>query len=171
MSRGESSVTGAAIMLVLTNNDTTATIYFMAGLSDSLNSRFQLFWSNLYCIFTFNTKYSRKEVTILLASKLEEVVYVASSGIHGMGLFARKTINKGEILGEIKRVIAQDHDGPHVLWVDEITPIQVEGILKYINHSSNPNVAYYDDLTVVALRKINKGDELTHNYGESWVPE
>jgi hypothetical protein len=40
--------------------------------------------------------------------------------------------------------------------------------LRFINHSKKPNVAYLDNLSVVALRKIRPGDELTHNYGDEW---
>ena len=39
---------------------------------------------------------------------------------------------------------------------------------KYINHSRTPNVAYYDDLTVVALKAIKAGEELLHDYGEEF---
>jgi SET domain-containing protein len=41
--------------------------------------------------------------------------------------------------------------------------------LKYINHHNAPNVSYYDDLSVVALRDIQAGEELTHDYGEEWA--
>ena len=59
-------------------------------------------------------------------------------------------------------------DGPHVLWLSEEEGHQVEGPLKFINHSAQPNACYYDDLTVVALRDIAPGAEITHNYGEGW---
>ena len=36
--------------------------------------------------------------------------------------------------------------------------------LKYINHSEKPNVVFYDDLTLVAIRDIKPGEELTHKY-------
>ncbi|MBT4195428.1 MAG: SET domain-containing protein-lysine N-methyltransferase, partial [Gammaproteobacteria bacterium] len=39
---------------------------------------------------------------------------------------------------------------------------------KYINHSDTPNACYYDDKSVVALRDINQGDEITHNYEADW---
>ena len=37
--------------------------------------------------------------------------------------------------------------------------------LRYINHSGDPNAVYYDDFTVVALKDIEKGEELLHDYG------
>jgi len=92
-------------------------------------------------------------------------VYVADSGIHGRGLFAKAKIRKGEVIGEIEPKRAKKN-GPYVLWVSEEEGYKVDGPLKYINHSSKPNAAYYDDLTVVALRNIKPDEEITHNYGE-----
>ena len=92
-------------------------------------------------------------------------VYVEDSVIHGRGLFAKEIIRKGEIIGTIKPKRAKKN-GPYVLWVTEKEAYKVDGPLKYINHSSKPNAAYYDDLTVVALRKIKAGDEVTHDYGD-----
>lgn len=95
--------------------------------------------------------------------------YVKESAIHGKGLFARKKIREGQVLGYIKGTPTQE-DGPHVLWLHEIGQgIHVECDLKYINHNQNPNACYYDDLSVVALRDIRKDEEITHNYGEDWV--
>ncbi len=95
-------------------------------------------------------------------------VYVAKSKIHGKGLFAAEKIKKGEVLATLKTRKAKK-DGPHVLWVDDgKTGYKVLCDFKYINHSNDPNVAYYDDLTVVALRNIAPGEELTHYYGEEW---
>ena len=92
--------------------------------------------------------------------------YVKESGIHGKGLFAAETINKGETIGTIK-YNPVDEDGPHVLWVDD-QGILVECDLKYINHSGSPNACYCEDLEVVALKTINKDDEITHDYGDDW---
>lgn len=94
--------------------------------------------------------------------------YVKESAIHGKGLFARKRIKEGQILGYIKGTPTKK-DGPHVLWLDDLGQgIHVECDLKYINHNPNPNACYYDDLTVVALRDIRKDEEITHHYGDDW---
>lgn len=97
------------------------------------------------------------------------LVYVKESSIHGKGLFAKKQIKEGEIIGEIQGKPAQD-DGPYVLWIDEenYKGIVVENVFKFINHNHSPNACYYDDLTVVALRDINEGEEITHHYGDTW---
>ena len=95
-------------------------------------------------------------------------VYVADSGIHGKGLFAKDKIAKGELIGKVKSKAAKK-DGPYVLWLEDANkPREVTCELKYINHSRKPNAAYYDDLTVVALKAIKPGDEITHHYGDDW---
>lgn len=101
-------------------------------------------------------------------SKDNPLVTVKKSKIHGNGLFARKNIKAGEIIGEVKGKPTKK-DGPYVLWIDNLNHgFEVSCILKYINHDSSANACYYDDLTVVALKDIKKGEEITHNYGEDW---
>lgn len=95
------------------------------------------------------------------------VYYIATSKIHGMGLFASEPIKAGDIIGYVKGR-KTNKDGPHVLWLNEQQGIQVSCDLRYINHSSQPNAAYYDDRSVVALRDIGVDEEITHNYGDDW---
>ncbi len=90
--------------------------------------------------------------------------YVAASLIHGRGLFAAAEITSGTVIGWLRGVPAEQ-DGPHVLWIDADAGIEVQCDLKYINHSDRPNACYYDDLSVVALRDIRPGEEITHDYG------
>jgi SET domain-containing protein len=97
------------------------------------------------------------------------LVMVKKSKIHGNGLFAKKNIKAGEIIGEVKGKPTKK-DGPYVLWMDNAKQgFEVSCLLKYINHNQKANACYYDDLTVVALRDIRKGEEITHNYGEDWT--
>ncbi len=101
---------------------------------------------------------------------MKKKVFTKESHIHGLGLFAKKKIKRGEVIGEIKPKRAKK-DGPHVLWISEEEGYKVNGPLRFINHSAEPNACYYDDLTVVAIQDIHPGDEITHNYGESWKSE
>jgi len=91
---------------------------------------------------------------------------VGTSEIHGQGLFAAKPIRKGATLGICKTATTR-LPGEHTLWLDK-GPVDVTCDLRFINHSKSPNVAYYDDLTVVSLRNIELGEELTHDYGKDW---
>ncbi len=97
---------------------------------------------------------------------LNEITYVDDSEIHGQGLFARTTIAKGSIIGTLKGRRCS-HDGAHVLWLSETQGFEVRCNLKYINHARKPNACYYDDLSVVALRDIEPGEEITHDYDSS----
>lgn len=93
--------------------------------------------------------------------------YTKKSPLHGTGLFAARTIKKGEVIGVIPYQPV-DEDGPYVLWLGD-QGIRVDSDLKYINHSPNPNACYCDDLDVIALKTIKKDEEITHNYGDDWA--
>lgn len=98
----------------------------------------------------------------------KDLVRVGESPIHGKGLFAREKIKKGTELGRLKVRKARG-DGPYVLWVDETDErFRVLCELRYINHGKKANVAYFDDLTVGAIRNIKAGEELLHDYGDEW---
>lgn len=98
-----------------------------------------------------------------MSNPLQKLTYVGKSQIHGNGLYARAAIGKGTIIGELTGNPCRE-DGCYVLWLTESEGFEVICDLKYINHSENPNACYYDDLTVVALRNISKGEEITHDY-------
>lgn len=90
---------------------------------------------------------------------------VKRSKIHGKGLFSTRFIPQGTLLGKCQAVETRNPNG-YTLWLDEETNKMVDVVcqFKYINHSELPNVAYCDDLSVIALNNIKKGTELTHNY-------
>lgn len=90
------------------------------------------------------------------------MVKVKKSKIHGLGLFSAKKIKKHQIIGKCE-VIKIKKPNAYTLWIGK-KMLEVVCNLKYINHSKKPNVVYYDDLTVVALRDIKSGEELTHKY-------
>jgi hypothetical protein len=93
-------------------------------------------------------------------------VYVARSRIHGRGLFAACRIAEGEVIGRVKAAPTRN-DGPYVLWLSEDEAVQVRCEFRFINHSDTPNACYYDSLEVVALRDIQPGEEITHDYDVS----
>ena len=93
----------------------------------------------------------------------DSITYVDDSPIHGKRLFARTFIPAGQVIG----TLTNEHtmkDGDHVLWIDEENGIHVQCDLRYINHSDNPNAAYYDNLEVCAVRDIHPNNKITHNY-------
>lgn len=104
-------------------------------------------------------------------SELKELVYAAPSTIHGTGLFANRTIAEGEYIGtywgpEAKR------NGMYVLWVYEGDGASAVGrsgrnLLRFLNHSENCNSAFYE-FDLYATKRINKGREITFDYGEEF---
>ena len=90
--------------------------------------------------------------------------HVADSEIHGLGLFASEAIARGRVIGYLRGKPTR-RDGDYVLWVSATEGFEVSCHLRYINHSDQPNACYYDDFSVVALRDIQPGEEITHDYG------
>jgi uncharacterized protein len=91
------------------------------------------------------------------------MIKVKTSGVHGKGLFCAKKIRKDTVIGKCK-IKKTKKSNMYTLWVKD-KPYDVKCDLRFINHSNQPNAAYYDDFTVVALRDIKKGEELLHDYG------
>ena len=98
-------------------------------------------------------------------------VHVEESGIHGKGLFASRDIEADTKIIPIKGKPAAD-DGIYVLWwIEEDGSekgMEVTNEARYVNHDANPNAAYFDT-HVWSLRKISKGEEITHDYGAEWA--
>ncbi len=88
---------------------------------------------------------------------------VQPSGIHGQGLFADCHISADTVIGYLEGSYTTQ-DGAYVLWLTEEQGFRVENDLRFINHHAQPNAAYFDDLTVTAIRDILPGEEITHNY-------
>jgi uncharacterized protein len=103
---------------------------------------------------------------------------VRESSIHGKGLFASKPIAAGEIvavkgghilsaerwtelereLGSAEIQITED------LFIAPVTQEQREGSMLYTNHSCDPNIALQGQIVFVAMRGIEAGEELTHDW-------
>ena len=75
-----------------------------------------------------------KGVHHYLMSKTKSSIYVDDSPIHGKGLFARKHIGAGELIGVLDGAPTSS-DGEHVLWLDEENGFHVRCDLRFINHS------------------------------------
>lgn len=92
-----------------------------------------------------------------------ELVYVASSPIHGKGLFARKKLKANVTLGNIEGRPTR-RDGTYVLWLSETDGLRVTNDFRFINHSNMPNCALTGS-KVVTLKTVKADEELTHDYG------
>jgi len=103
---------------------------------------------------------------------------VRESSIQGRGLFAEEPIEKGEIvcikggyilnrrtlqevtktLGPAEIQIAED------LFIGPLSEQEREGGMIFSNHSCEPNIGVQGQVVFVALRDIQPGEELTHDW-------
>ncbi len=98
---------------------------------------------------------------------MSENYYVKTSPIHGKGLFAKKALKKGTVLG-ICKTKPSKKEGLYTLSFED-KQLDVTCDLKYINHAKNANAIYWDDLSVEVIRPIKKDQEIFHDYGEDWA--
>ena len=102
---------------------------------------------------------------------LSELVSTGESLIHGTGVFARREIADGTLIGTYDGT-PTTADGTHVLWVEDDDGgwdgISGTGLLRFLNHSRTPNVEF-DGPSLYAVREIGRGEELFFDYGEGWA--
>ncbi len=101
---------------------------------------------------------------------------IRQSAIAGNGLFARKAIGRGEIVLQtrakvVHRQIESSTESSEIInWIGidkDIWMITDDTPLRYINHSCEPNSAMASAKTLVALRQIEMGEEITMDYSMS----
>ncbi|HEX9918004.1 MAG TPA: SET domain-containing protein-lysine N-methyltransferase [Pyrinomonadaceae bacterium] len=103
---------------------------------------------------------------------------VRESRIHGRGLFAVEAFGKDEIvavkgghifdrrtLGEIEATLgsAEIQIGED-LYIGPLADSEREGSMIYSNHSCEPNIGVRGQIVFVAMRDIEAGEELTHDW-------
>lgn len=95
-------------------------------------------------------------------------VYVASSPIHGRGLFAAEAFEPGQLIGVYEGPEVEEDD-TYVLWIeneegDGWTGYDGRNEMRFLNHSDTPN-AEMDGLRCYSLGPIPRGAEITIDYG------
>jgi SET domain-containing protein len=95
-------------------------------------------------------------------------IYVKTSLQHGRGVFALKPIHKGEMVltfsGPLVHRARLDNNDYH-LQIAEDRYLGASGREDdYVNHSCAPNSGFQGGLTLVALRDIEKNEEITWDY-------
>jgi hypothetical protein len=103
---------------------------------------------------------------------------VKESPIHGKGLFAKEQISKDEIvcvkggyiLDRLQLESLQDwyraaeisiSDG---LFIGPALEEERQGSLIFSNHSCDPNIGVQGQIVFIAMREIQSGEELTHDW-------
>jgi SET domain-containing protein len=100
-------------------------------------------------------------------------VYVANSNI-GRGLFAARDLSPGEValrftgpVISLAEALAKGEEQANPLQVGPFEYIDLEPPGVFINHSCHPNAGIRDDVVLVALRSIAKGEEVRFDYSTS----
>jgi len=103
---------------------------------------------------------------------------VKKSRIHGRGLFAKSAIRRGEVVAvkggyilpaatwnkferDLGAAEIQISDG---LFIAPVSRDQREGSMVYLNHSCDPNCAIQGQIVFVAMKNVEAGEELTHDW-------
>ncbi len=98
----------------------------------------------------------------------------------GLGLFAMRTIKKGEFIVEyqgelISAVEAETRSTRYLFEIDDDYTIDGstrDNIARYMNHLCEPNVEAEieaGEIRFYALRDIQAGEELGYDYGKEYV--
>lgn len=104
-------------------------------------------------------------------------VMVGSSSIHGKGLIAVEQIQRGEIVcikgghildqGTLAEVVDDIEKSftqiEHNFWIGASKRSEVEENKLFINHSCEPNTGISGQITFVAMRDIENGEEVTYD--------
>jgi hypothetical protein len=97
-------------------------------------------------------------------------IEVRRSGIHGRGVFARRTLREDQRIGRFEGEPAT-RNGMHVLWLADENGaefgIRGRNELRFLNHGHPANAEFRDD-ELHATRDIEPGAELLIDYGEEW---
>jgi len=98
---------------------------------------------------------------------LRDLVYTGPSTIHGTGVFARRPIEEGSFIGTYSGPTTK-RNGTYVLWVYQEGQAAVgrsgRNMLRYLNHAKDCN-AEFDGFDLYAIRRIEKDEEITFDYG------
>ena len=99
-------------------------------------------------------------------------IYVCSSKIHGLGISIGENATRGDVIAQIKGdlqfKVNKDEkdalDNPDWVGVDKNQWIDPAKPYKFLNHSCNPTSGMKGKVTLVALRDLKEGDEVTIDY-------
>ncbi|HKR02067.1 MAG TPA: SET domain-containing protein-lysine N-methyltransferase [Pyrinomonadaceae bacterium] len=103
---------------------------------------------------------------------------VKESPIHGQGLFAAEAIAKDEVVcvkggSIINRQTLESMPGwfrsaeiqiAEDLFIAPVTEEERDGSMIFSNHSCEPNIGVQGQIVFVAMRDIQAGEELTHDW-------
>ena len=108
-------------------------------------------------------------------SRLERLLRIGDTDV-GRGVFARRPIASGVVLGEIRGAVLLDHpeDSSYVMELGTGKLLDPAPPFRFVNHSCDPNCEIFyweetpdeDRLWMQTIRPIGPGEELSIDY--SW---
>jgi SET domain-containing protein len=112
----------------------------------------------------------------LMKTKLaQNKIYVKKSRTHGYGVFAEKTIQKGELIEQCYILLSRGGDrGLEDFYFNAKGKNAIfTGYGSIYNHTDDPNAHYTINInkriaTIKAARIIRKGEEIFVDYGNQW---
>ena len=109
------------------------------------------------------------------AKLFQNKIVVKKSSMHGYGVFAEKTLKKGEIIEECYIILSKGGDKAlEDFYFDVKSKYGIfTGFGIIYNHSDEPNADYHINVkrrltTFKASRTIRKGEEILISYGDKW---
>jgi hypothetical protein len=112
-----------------------------------------------------------------LFTNFSDRFYIAQCDF-GKGLFAKKVIKKGEeifkFIGKLinfKQTLDRKNNFGDPLQIGKDLYINLEEPLRFINHSCNPNAGITNDVSLIALADIQRGEEIYFDYSTTMVED
>jgi hypothetical protein len=103
--------------------------------------------------------------------------------IHGKGLFATGAIRPGDLIFYVNGSLVSYEDGlklpcggDHTVQIGPNLYVNPQFPSKYINHSCDPNAGIADDLRIIAIKPIERDEQVCFDYStcvleRSWTME
>ena len=87
------------------------------------------------------------------------------SEIHGKGIFASESIEKGQVFYNVPATFIYKNPASRHAYAGNGKYVCDEQVLNYVNHSCNPNSMFDSaNLSLISLRDIPQGEEITVDY-------
>lgn len=96
--------------------------------------------------------------------------FIVKSTQYGRGLFAARPIRRGEVVTIARgpiipySVVARKRKPDNALQISRNRYIDFRAPGVYANHSCTPNAGFSDDTILIAIKDIEKGQEITYDY-------
>ena len=103
--------------------------------------------------------------------------YLDYSPMGGLGIFAKRFIKEREVICIMQGDIVKTTEGLNEYIITDILQISHLYCLfpraeyRYFNHSCDANATVTDITTLIAIKNINIGDEITYNYAMTVEPD